>query len=238
MQYDEALTHVRDHLTHPQVHRLRHAISLRYGILGDLRAALVTVGADIEITGQIDGMRYATGLTGTVQAIYDDKYADLLLDPRSTEVLATGKGTSSHPGAADVERYQLSGMPLGAFTATGVDEAFADLIGSLLTRATEQQLTELSTARARRTDQLAAELKPGDSVMLADMQRKYLAGLTGTVQAVDPATKQFSLLLDEASTDRLRYHGRNNKIEVPHETKEFLLPLRIAFACALITNTR
>jgi hypothetical protein len=237
VQYDEALAHIRDHLTQSQVHRLQHAMSLRHGILRDLRAALVTVGADIEITGQIDGMKYATGLTGTVQAIYDDKYADLLLDKRSTEVLATGKGKSAHPGAADVERYQLTGMPLGAFTATGLDESFADLIGYLLTLATEQELAQLDTARKQRIDQLAAELEVGDTVMLANIQRKYLAGLTGTVQTVDTRAKQFSLLLDEPSTDRLRYHSRNNRIEIPAGAKEFLLP-RIALACALITSKR
>jgi hypothetical protein len=197
LQYDDALAHVRDHLTRAQVHRLRHAISLRHGILRDLRAALVTVSADIEITGQIDGMRYATGLTGTVQAIYDDKYADLLLDSRSTKALATGKGASTHPGAADVERYQLSGMPLGAFTATGVDEAFADLIGYLLTQATEQQLTELSTARARRTDQLAADLKPrrlGDAgrheAEVPGRADRHGAGRRPHGEAVQPAAQR------------------------------------------------
>lgn len=97
MQYSDALAHVRDRLTHPQVHRLLHAISVRHSILRDLRSALVTVGADIVIEGTISNARYTTGLSGTVQAIYNDKWADLLLDEKSTKALAEGKGKTKHP---------------------------------------------------------------------------------------------------------------------------------------------
>lgn len=237
MQYDEALAHVRDNLTHPQVHRLLNAISARHSILRDLRSALVTVGSDIVIEGTISNARYATGLSGTVQAIYDDKYADLLLDEKSTKALASGKGSTAHPGAATTDRYTFTGLPLSACAVTDPDESFAELVGFLLGQATPQELESLDKARKQRIDALADGLEVGDSVMLANIQRKYLAGLTGTVKTVDRAKKRFSLLLDESSTDRLRYHGRNNRIDIPYGVKEYLLP-QVAVACALITSKR
>lgn len=237
MQYDDALAHVRDHLTHPQVHRLSHAISVRYSILRDLRSTLVTVGSDMVIEGTISDARYATGLTGTVQAIYDDKFADLLLDEKSTKALAEGKGKTQHPGAATTDRYTLTGIPLSVCAATAPDESFAEVIDFLLGQATPDDLKQLDEVRKQRIDVLADGLEVGDSVMLANINRKYLAGLTGTVQTVDHAKKRFGLLLDESSTDRLRYHGRNNRYDIPHGVKEYLLP-QIDVACALITSKR
>ncbi|RLK58448.1 hypothetical protein [Actinokineospora cianjurensis] len=114
-------------------------------------------------------------------------------------------------------------MPLSAFAVTDPDESFVDLVGFVHGQATPADLESLDKARKQRIDVLADGLEVGDSVMLANIQRKYLAGLTGTVKTVDHAKRRFSLLLDEASTDRLRYHGRNNRIDIPLGVKEHLL---------------
>lgn len=99
-------------------------------------------------------------------------------------------------------------MPLSECAVTDPDESFAELVGFLLGQATPEDLESLDKAREQRIDALADGLEVGDSVMLANIQRKYLAGLTGTVQTVDHIKKRFSLLLDESSAGRLRYHGR------------------------------
>lgn len=237
MQYPDAVSHIRDNLTHPQVHRLHHAFSLRHSILRDLRRALITVGANVVIEGTISGAGYITGLSGTVTAIFDDKFADVLLDEESTRALASGKGKDRHPGAATTDRYRLVDLPVSVFAVIEPDESFAELMEFVLCHATVQDIESLNQARAQRIDELADGLEVGDSVMLSNIARKFLAGLTGTVTAVDRTKKQFSLLLDEHSTERLRYHGRNTKINVPSDVKEYLLP-RISLACALITSKR
>lgn len=237
MQYESAPVHALDNLTHPQVYRLFHAIEKRDAILHDLRTATITVGDHVEVVGKIGNARYATGLSGTVQAIYDDKFADLLLDEKSTTALAGGNGRNAHPDAADTDRYLFTGMPLSACRTVDPDASFVEVVGFLFAQATLEDLQAMTRACKQRMVVLGNDLEVGDTVMLANIERKYLAGLTGTVQAVHPADKRFSLLLDESSTDRLRNHSRNNRIDIPRGTKEYLLP-QIATACAVITTKR
>jgi hypothetical protein len=237
VQYEDAVAAIRDRLAQPQVFRLNNAIAARRDILRDLRSALVTVGADIVIEGRISGQAYLTGLSGRVQAVYDDKYADLLLDEKSTTALAAVRGKNAYTVAEGTTRHLLTGMPLAAFAVTDAAATFTEVIEFILGQATEAQLDSLDKVRAQRRDQLATDLAVGDRVMLADIGRKYLAGLSGTVQTIDRAKSEFSLLLDEPSTERLRYHGRNNRIMIPNGVKEYLLQ-RVAIGCALITSPR
>jgi hypothetical protein len=236
VQHENALAAIRGDLTHAQVARLFSAISARMSILRDLQTAQVTVGADIVIELKISGAAYLQGLSGTVQAIYDDKYSDVLLDERSTKALTTGRGKTAYPMEEGTTRYLLTGMPIRAFAVTTPDAKFTEVLQFILGNATKTELDELNAARTQRRTQFAADLANGDTVMLTDTKRQYLQGLSGVVQSVDHPKKQFSLLLDERSTERLRFHSRNHSIDIPAGVTQYLFP-RISIECALVTSS-
>lgn len=233
IRHDQALTYLRDHLSHAQTHRLSHALTLRQQLLRGHRATLITVGSRVCIQRAVPP-RNLIGFTGTVQAITNDESADLLLDEPSTAAVATETDRTARPVPTETSPHLITGVPLTALTVTAPDEDFAALLHYLLTEATDEQLEEFNKARVDRLEQWASALADGDTVVLVNLDKKYLEGLSGTAEDVDHARCQFNLRLNPQSTKRLAYHLRNSKFALPNTATTYLL-CNISTDSALIT---
>ncbi|CRK56974.1 hypothetical protein [Alloactinosynnema sp. L-07] len=219
MNIDTALANV-DALSQPQAAALTTALIARHKLLKDQHAAritaLVTVGSTVKIR---DNMRPRTlcGLVGVVRSM-NGKAAEITLDERS---------------AAEHRQQQLDGIPLAALEALDSAQSFAQVVDFFLNHATIEDLTTLNGARKRRIEALASGLTTGDQVVVIDVRPKFLAGLIGAVASVNKTDRTCEVLLDEASTDRVRWL-RSPKYTVADTTKRY--PLRLRFTQVLITG--
>jgi hypothetical protein len=75
-------------------------------------------------------------------------------------------------------------------------------------------------------------LAAGDQIMVIDVSPKFLTGLIGEVQSVNKTDSTCKVLLDEASTDRLRQQY-SPKYTVADGVTRY--PLRLKFTQVLIT---
>lgn len=107
---------------------------------------------------------------------------------------------------------------------TSATLSMQDVTQHIVNTATEEDLDTLFEAvRTRRKvlrDLRAMSVRDGAEVTLQGISPKYLNGLTGTVQP-GRRGQRVDVLLDEESTDRLRYASR--KIFIPAETKRHVL---------------
>ncbi|MFJ3097891.1 hypothetical protein [Streptomyces hydrogenans] len=86
-------------------------------------------------------------------------------------------------------------------------------------------LQEAATARlAELTKVERPQIGTGMKVRIVDIRPVVLKGLTGTVQQPNRTRSRWTVLLDEESTQRLRYHPNNTRWNIPASTTRFLLP--------------
>lgn len=237
MQFDTAATLIRDELSHPQAHALATAIRARREQLRDQdgarSAAQVVIGADVRLRDNLKEA-YLRGLTGTVAALQDGA-ATVLFDEESTSKLArlSGKRRGLHVPEG-VSRYAMAGILTTAVEAVEPDQDFAELVTFVIAAATRGDLDALDEIRRQRiTDLVSTSVKVGAEVTVTDVSPKYLAGLTGTVESVDTSEAKCVVLLDEQSTDRLRWDGGANYTPRPGQVR---YPVRLKFTQMLITS--
>ncbi|WP_018640700.1 hypothetical protein [Parafrankia elaeagni] len=93
----------------------------------------------------------------------------------------------------------------------------------ILSHATEQDLTRITeTVRQRRAALTAirtASLTTGTPVRIANTEARYLDGLTGTIGQIDGA--HATIILDAASTDRLRFTPSYVRFNIPSTATSF-----------------
>jgi hypothetical protein len=99
----------------------------------------------------------------------------------------------------------------------------ADVMEFLATTATQSDVDRIHTAANERTRVLrtvrAAAIDVGVPVKIVNIKPKTLAGLTGKVQSHDG--KSAVVLLDESSTDILRFSRIRAAAYVPTEVTEY-----------------
>jgi len=92
-----------------------------------------------------------------------------------------------------------------------------DVYNFLLTAATEQDLQDAEAVIKLRRKQLGEQLKVGDRVRLTAIKPKYLAGLTGSITALDTETQRVmaTITLDTAMVSPARFRGQTTIPRVP-----------------------
>ena len=99
----------------------------------------------------------------------------------------------------------------------------ADAVGFVTAQATSDDLDALQSAikfRRKALEQVLSQtMQIGSTVTLQGLSPKYLNGLRGDITGI--AGKRANILLDEASTDSLRWAGR--KFVIPAGTERYTL---------------
>lgn len=99
-----------------------------------------------------------------------------------------------------------------------------DVATFITSEATEQDIKRVydfcKTRQATLRTIRAAAVSPGDTGSLVSISPKYLIGLKGTVGDLLPGGKAAYFILDEASTDSLRYTNRS-RYSIPFDVKNF-----------------
>ncbi|ABW12005.1 hypothetical protein Franean1_2575 [Parafrankia sp. EAN1pec] len=93
----------------------------------------------------------------------------------------------------------------------------------ILSRATEQDLTHITETVKQRQAALATirttSLTTGMPVRIANIEARYLDGLTGTLGQIDG--EHATIILDAESTDRLRFTPSYMHFDIPSAATSF-----------------
>lgn len=107
----DALTFVANAQSEDELDRLRDAITARRQSVAAIRAAAITIGTRVQLSGL--SPKYVNGLTGTVEAYSRGKRTrmDVRLDEVSTRRLRF-MGASRFPVAEGVQEHLFGGVPM------------------------------------------------------------------------------------------------------------------------------